>query len=360
MLFGLKIKQIKNLVLVATLATFTFACKTDPASKYSSFITPDGGSTFTAGKDIKVSIQFAKDKTIDSVVYFIDSTRVSSHKDTLAKAITTSALKLGNHLLTAKIYTDGTAEELVANFILLASNPPVNYTYKIVNKFPHDISAYTEGLGYYDGKFLESTGEKGKSELKWVNVNTGKTIQKTQLAPQYFGEGSVKIGDKIIMLTWQEQTGFVFDSNTLKKISEFSYTAGREGWGMTFDGERILTTEGSNSIIFLDKNTYKKTGSIEVYDDKGKIDNLNELEFIDGKIYANVYTKNYIIIINPKSGAVEGKIDMSGLLPADYFKTDDEIGNNVLNGIAYDKTTKRLFVTGKKWPSIFEIKLIQK
>lgn len=360
MLFGLKIKQIKNLIVVAVLTIFAFACKDNPADHYSSFISPDGGGAITQGTDIQIKIHYAKNRTVDSVVYLIDSTRISSHKDTAAVAITTSALNLGNHLITAKIYSGEKSEDLTANFILLASKAPVEYTYKIVNKFPHDTSAYTEGLAYYDGKLLESTGEKGKSELKWVNLNTGKTLQKTQLDPEYFGEGSVKIDNKIIMLTWQEQTGFVFDSNTLKKISQFSYTAGREGWGMTFDGEKILTSEGSNAIIFLDKNTYKKIGLIEVYDDKGKIDSINELEFIDGKIYANVYTKNYILIINPNTGAVEGKIDMSGLLPHDYFKTEDEIGNNVLNGIAYDKVTKRLFVTGKKWPNIFEIKLVEK
>ena len=161
MLFGLKIKQIKSLMLVATIAIFAFACKDNPADNYSSFISPDGGGAISQGADIQVKIHYAKNRTVDSVIYLIDSTRISSHKDTLAKAITTSALSLGNHLITAKIYSGEKSEDLTANFILLASKAPIEYTYKIVNKFPHDTSAYTEGLAYYDGKLLESTGEKG-------------------------------------------------------------------------------------------------------------------------------------------------------------------------------------------------------
>lgn len=177
---------------------------------------------------------------------------------------------------------------------------------------------------------------------------------------QYFGEGITVVGDKIIQLTYREKVGFVYDKNTLKKLSEFAYTTGREGWGLAFDGEKILNTDGSNTIFFLNKDNYQKIGSIDVFDDKGAIQNLNELEYIDGKIYANVYTTNNMLIINPQTGVVESSIDLSGLLPADYFKTEDARANNVLNGIAYDKVGKRLFVAGKKWPHIFQIELIKK
>jgi glutamine cyclotransferase len=215
-------------------------------------------------------------------------------------------------------------------------------------------------LEYHDGFFYESAGDYGHSSLRKVNPSTGKILQQTNLDKQYFGEGITVIGDKIIQLTYREKTGFVYDKNTFKKLSEFPYTTGREGWGLAFDGQKVLNTDGSNTIFFLDKNNYSRIGSIDVFDNKSQIDNLNELEVIDGKIYANVYTTNYILIINPETGAVEGKADLSGLLPNGYFKTEDAIANNVLNGIAYDKTGKRLFVTGKKWPHIFEIKLVKK
>jgi glutamine cyclotransferase len=359
MLFGQKIKYIKTFVLLGSVA-FIFACKDDPASKYSSFITPEGGNSIAIGTTIPVKIQYAIGKKIDSIAYFIDSTRVESKKDTASVVLKTDNLHLGNHLLTAKIYTGGEAEDLTANFILLTATAPTQYTYKIVNKYPHDVTSYTEGLEYHDGYFYESAGDYGHSSIRKVDVKTGKVLQKTDLEKQYFGEGMTVIGNKIIQITYKEQAGFVYDKATLKQIAQFSYTAGREGWGLAFDGEKVLNTEGSNSIIYLDKNTYQKTGSLEVYDNKGPVDNLNEIELIDGKIYANVYTTNNIVIINPKSGAVEGVIDLSGLLPNNYFKTEEEIGNNVLNGIAYDKATNRLFVTGKKWPHVFEIKIEKK
>jgi len=360
MLFGLKINQIKTIFFIGFTLALASGCKDDPGSKYSSFLSPEGGNSMAVGIPLSISIHYAKDKQVDSVVYLIDTAKVLSVKDTVAKKIKTDGLKLGNHLLTAKIYSAGTSEDLTANFILLASKAPVAYTYKIINKFPHDTASYVEGLEYHDGYFYESAGDYGHSSLRKVDVKTGKVLQQVNLDAKYFGEGITVIGDKIIQLTYKEGVGFIYDKATFKKLGEFPYTAGREGWGLAFDGQKILNTDGSNTIFFLDKNTYQKIGSIDVFDDKDKIENLNELEYINGKIYANVYTTNTILIINPETGAVEGKIDLSGLLPQGYFKTADEIGNNVLNGIAYDRSTQRLFVAGKKWPNIFEIKMIEK
>ncbi len=360
MLFGPKINQIKSLLFVAFIIAFISACKTDNPATYRSFISPLIGLNVSSGKEVAVKILFGVDKKVDSVVYLIDTKKIITKTDTTGINLKTAGLKLGNHLITAKIYGAGESEDLTSNINILSNRAPDEYTYKIIGTLPHDTASYVEGLEFHDGFFYESAGNYGHSSLRKVDPATGKVVQKVELDAQYFGEGITVVGDKIIQLTYMEKVGFVYDKSTFKKLSEFQYLTGREGWGLAFDGKKILNTDGSNTIFFLDKDTYQKVGSIDVFDDKSAIQQLNELEVIDGKIYANVYTTNNILIINPESGAVESRIDLSGLLPDDYFKNDDARNNNVLNGIAYDKVNKRLFVTGKKWPKIFEIKIIKK
>ncbi|RYG07215.1 MAG: glutaminyl-peptide cyclotransferase, partial [Chitinophagaceae bacterium] len=191
-------------------------------------------------------------------------------------------------------------------------------------------------------------------------LKTGRAIKSVPLKPTYFGEGSVKVGNKIIVLTWEENVGLVYDATTLEEITTFPYQASREGWGLTYDGKQLLRSDGSNKIWLMNADTYREEGFIEVYDNKGPVQQLNELEYIDGKLYANVYGTDKIVVINYKTGVVEAEVDLKKLAPKNYFKSDDDIGNNVLNGIAYDEVGKRLFVTGKKWPHLFEIKLSEK
>ncbi len=360
MRFGLKINPIKNFIFIGVALAFVSACKDSTTTTYRSFLSPMIGLNVPAGKEFDVKVQFGNEQKVDSVVYLIDTVKAFSKTDTSAIKLKTEGLKLGNHLLTAKIFGEGKSEDLTSNINILAAQAPAEYTYKVIKTLPHDTASYVEGLEYHDGFFYESAGDYGHSSLRKVDPASGKILQKADLDKQYFGEGITVIGNKIIQLTYREKVGFVYDKATFKKLSEFSYTTGREGWGLAFDGQKVLNTDGSNTIFFLNKDTYQKIGSIDVFDDKGAIQNLNELEVIDGKIYSNVYTTNNILIINPETGAVEGKIDLSGLLPADYFKTEDAKANNVLNGIAYDKATKRLFVAGKKWPHIFQIELVKK
>lgn len=360
MLFGLKINQIKNLLFIAIIVAFVSSCKDDKPGAYRSFLSPMIGLNVPVGNEFEVKVQFGKDKRVDSVVYLIDTVKVIAKTDTSVIKLKTAGLKLGSHILTAKIYEGTEAEELTTNINVLAAQAPVEYTYKVIKTLPHDTSSYVEGLEYHDGFFYESAGDYGHSSLRKVEPSTGKIVQSTPVDKQYFAEGITVIGDKIIQLTYREKVGFVYDKATMKKLSEFSYTTGREGWGLAFDGEKVLNTDGSNTIFFLDKDKYNRIGSIDVYDNKGPIQNLNELEVIDGKIYANVYTTNDILIINPDNGAVEARINLVGIFSADNFKTEDEKANNVLNGIAYDKATKSLFVTGKKWPHIYQIQLIKK
>ena len=357
MLFGLKIKKS---IVFAVLIMMMYACKDKNTITYRGFISPEMGSSIALGNPLDVKILFGNDKKVDSVVYLLDHAHYLSKNDTSAVSIKTNALKLGNHLVTAKIFSEGKSEDLTSNFILLSNIVPQEYGYEIIKKFPHDTSSYTEGFEYHDGFFYESAGDYGHSSLRRVDVNSGKVLQKATLDSIYFGEGITMIDNKILQLTYKTKVAFVYDKSTFKKLETVPYAVGQEGWGMYFDGSKILTTDGTNNIYFLDKTSYQKTGGIQVYDNKRAMDSLNELEIVDGKIYVNVYTQNYFLIVDEKTGAVEGKVDLSGLLPDGYFKTDYAIGNNVLNGIAYDKVGKRLFVTGKKWPYVFQIKLVKK
>jgi glutamine cyclotransferase len=243
--------------------------------------------------------------------------------------------------------------------LLLAAKAPEAYTYKVEKTYPHDTSSYTEGLEYLDGIMYESTGEAGHSTIRKNNLETGKAIQLTKLGDQYFGEGLSVVGNKVIQLTYREKVGFVYDKSSLKLLNTFPNNVGAEGWGMCFDGKKLYMDDSTNKIWFLNKDTYQEMGSINVCDDKKQIDSVNELEYIDGKLYANVYQTDDILVINPKTGAVEQKIDMKNLYPESERPAGRDWGNNVLNGIAYDAVTKRVFVTGKKWPKMYQVRFVK-
>ena len=349
-----KITKILFFLLFLTLQ----ACK-DKNSIALSFKSPEQGQTVKVGDEVELQVDIPSTSVLKSISYLLDGNLISTKQNAKAVKLNTKDLKLGYRLITAIVNHDNQIDTLNINIVLKSDMKPVAIKYNVIKTFPHDTSAYTEGLSYVDGKLLESTGEKGTSLLKWVDLNTGKMLQQTKLEDQYFGEGSLKIDDKIIMLTWKENVGFVFDAKTLKQLGTFPYEESKEGWGLAFNGKQILRTDGSNRIWLMNKETYKEEGFIEVYDELGEVGNLNEIEFIDGKIYANVYLTNKIIIINPQSGKVEATIDLSALVPKNYFKTTEAEQNNVLNGIAWDAAGKRLLVTGKKWPKMFQIELMK-
>jgi glutaminyl-peptide cyclotransferase len=230
------------------------------------------------------------------------------------------------------------------------NNEPLNYTYLIVNKFNHDTGAFTEGLVYEDGALYESTGLFGDSSVRRVNLSTGAPIQLVSLASDFFGEGITLFEGKIIQLTWKSQKGFVYDKDSFEILSEFSYRG--EGWGITHDGNRLIMSNGSATLTFIDPNTFQVTGTLWVHDGDVGVANLNELEYVNGDVYANVWHQNRIAIIDLQIGQVKGWIDLTGLYNANNADPD-----NVLNGIAYDADNSRLFVTGKRWSQLFEIKL---
>jgi glutamine cyclotransferase len=246
---------------------------------------------------------------------------------------------------------------IVLPAILLVSmnNKPANstalrYTYSVVNVYPHDTNAFTEGLVFDSGFLFESTGLYGNSSLRRVDLETGGVLQLLSLQPQYFGEGIAVVGDKIVQLTWQSHVGFVYDRAGFGLLQEFEYPT--EGWGLTYDSSRLIMSDGTTNLYFLDPVTFQRVGQVTVHD-TGPVTELNELEYINGTVYANVWREEKIAVINPQNGQVTAWIDLTGIQD---LKNQDP--NNVLNGIAYDANGDRLFVTGKMWPHIFEIKLI--
>lgn len=234
-----------------------------------------------------------------------------------------------------------------------AKRPP-EYTYTIVNAFPHDPAAFTQGLAYRDGFLYEGTGLKGRSSLRKVRLETGEVLQHLDLAPEFFGEGIALVQDKIVQLTWQSQTGFVYDLRTLHQLRQFSYSG--EGWGIATHGSELFMSDGTSDIRILDSVTLKERRRIHVRDGASPIDQLNELEFVEGQLFANIWQTNRIARISPQTGEVVGWIDLTGLLSPMYRLESGA----VLNGIAYDPARKRLFVTGKLWPRLFEIRLSPK
>ncbi len=232
-----------------------------------------------------------------------------------------------------------------------AAEAPV-YGYKVVAKYPHSTGNYTEGFFYLDGMFYEGTGMKGRSAVIVTEPGTGRVLQRRDLPPQYFGEGIVDWGPNIYEWTWKSQVCFVYDRFSLREVKQFTYSG--EGWGMTRTATELITSDGTATLRFRNPATFRETRHILVKDGSTVIDRLNELEFIKGEIYANVWHSDRIARISPKDGHVIAWIDLTGLLPADQ-RIDAE---SVLNGIAYDRHNDRLFVTGKQWPTIFEIKLV--
>ncbi len=231
--------------------------------------------------------------------------------------------------------------------------PPVQYGYRVIHTYPHDPSAFTQGLEYRGGALYEGTGLVGRSSLRKVELETGKVLQQIPIEPKYFGEGITVVNSQIVELTWTTQIGFLYDQNTFRMMRSFNYSG--EGWGLANDGQQIYMSDGTADIRVLDSSTLQEKRRVTVHDGTEPVKMLNELEYIRGEIYSNVWQTNRIARISPADGKVLGWIDMTGVLPA-----EERLHADVLNGIAYDPLGDRIFVTGKLWPKLFEIQLVEK
>ncbi len=266
--------------------------------------------------------------------------------------------KLGVHDLTANFRSDGREITLSEEIKILAPEPPQLYTYTIRNEFPHDMTSFTQGLEFHRDTLYESTGSGGgaKSYVRKVDFTTGEVYQQADLEEEYFGEGITILNNRLYQLTWQGKVGFVYDASTLERIDKFQYGKSKEGWGLCNDGNSLYKSDGTERIWLLDPQTLEEKEAIQIASNKSIFNKANELEFVDGKIYANVWQKESMMIIDANSGAIEGVVNLGGLRE----KVRQHPKLDVLNGIAYHPGRKSFFVTGKNWDTLFEITLHKK
>ncbi len=311
-------------------------------------------STLTVGDTITFQILTKSDSiTIDSTAVLLNGAEVSITNDFVS--IATGQTGLGRQVLNVEVFYGGEVDKHAFTLEFLSDIKPMEYGYERVTFYPHDPEAYIQGLFFHEGFLYENTGRNGHSSLRKVDLQTGRILEQNFLPDKYFGEGITLWNDQIIQLTWHANEGFVYTLEGFEQIKTFNYPT--EGWGITTLDDELVMSDGTENLYFLDPESLTETRRIKVYDDLGPVKNLNELEFINGEIYANIYTTDYLATIDPNTGKVLSKIDLTGLMNA---RTDRKPPPEVLNGIAYDATTQRLFVTGKYWPRLYEIRLVEK
>lgn len=322
------------------------------------FELPNNNATARKGKSFRVEISIADINNVSNIKVFTKDTVLFDGAVDKAQyffEVNTDNLKIGTNQISLETTTkDGKTRNDYRIVKVLPDNIPTEYTAEVITEYPHLTTSYTQGLEFDGDQLYEGTGgtgSLGQSLLAKVDLNTGKHTQQVLLGEKYFGEGITILGDYVYQLTWKEHTCFVYDKNTLEEVKTFTYTG--EGWGLTNDGEYLIMSDGSERIYYRDPTTFAIKKTIEVYSNIGATKGLNELEYINGKIYANIYTTNQIVIFDALSGVVTGNIDAS-IIALDYRKTGE-----VLNGIAYKKSTQQLFITGKNWPNLLEIGLVE-
>jgi glutamine cyclotransferase len=317
------------------------------------FESPSNGCQIRLKENVLFNLKKLKDSfQFDSIQLIIDGINATTLLPNNIKFNwNTENSRLGKIQAGALVYSKGEVlQNLQTIIFILSDTKPVEYTYKIIKTYPHSRNAYTQGLIFEDGYFYESVGEYGKSALRKVKLETGQATQTVNHEATIFAEGLAQYKDKLYQISYREQTGFVYDKKTFKLERKFNFDLS-EGWGLEFNGQYFLATDGSSFIYFMEPEYFTQKGYIQVVDDQGSIQNINELELIKGQLFANVYTKNIVLIIDPKTGKVLGKIDFTGLLP----QTEIDETTDVLNGIAWNPQNGHLYITGKNWPKLFEV-----
>lgn len=315
-------------------------------------LAPMANESYAAGSTVKIEVKAESDsQDIDSLVFETDMQRITALAGSdLHFSWIAGAVHAGKNRLYFKAYRNGVLLERAQTFVVFkAAKAPKELSYTVVNTYPHDSMAYTQGLYYSDGWLYESTGQYGRSSLRKVRLSTGEIDQSLNLSNEYFGEGMAIAGDKIYQITWKSQKGFIYDKATFRELGHFTYQT--EGWGLCFDGKQFILSDGSEQLYFMDKENFSEVSRQEVYDQTGPVKQLNELEFIRGMVFANIYGENYIAIINPSTGFEEAKIDFSKLVLPRYKGDLD----HTLNGIAWNPANGHLFITGKEWGKMYEV-----
>lgn len=331
-------------------------------SRIATLVEPSGPQTLALGDELNVQLQFPDTVSYDSVQVFLGGklkqTKIAEREQNpegpLEFTLSTAGEKTGQSSLRLRVFFRGGKNENQSRQLTFLSDiVPASYSYRVLREYPHDPAAYTQGLQYADGWMYEGTGEYGTSSLRRVELETGKVVKIRNLDQSLFGEGIAVFGERIYQLTYKSQVGFIYDKSSFEEIQKVYYQ-NKEGWGLTHNGKELIMSDGTHVIYFLDPELFTVNRQLEVYHNEGKATSLNELEYIHGKIWANRYYTDEIVIIDPETGKVEGRIDLKGIL-----KTADRKPNtDVLNGIAWDQEGDRLFVTGKRWPKLFEIQPI--
>ena len=317
---------------------------------YFSIEISEGKTLFSPNESVSVSLTNKKNLEIRSTQFVFDGKNVETANIPLAQQ------RMGKHIIEAVVDVEGKEYTVSKKITVVAPKKPVVYSYTILETYPHDPKSYTQGLEFSNDTLYESTGKYKESTLRKTNYLTGEVLEQIALGDQYFGEGLTVLDDKIYQLTWRSGNGFIYNKDTFKKTGTFVYGDSKQGWGLCNDGENIYKSDGTNKIWTLDKETLAEQKFIEVYTNKSKIDTINELEWVDNKIYANIYQKDAIAIVNPENGAVEGVINLKGL----KSKVSQSAELDVLNGIAYKGEPNILYVTGKNWDKLFKIEVVNK
>ena len=322
-------------------------CNPDPSSGFKIQIKSSGDKILIDDR-ISINIISPNKKIIDSIEYYLNDRLVSNE-------VKLVDYKVGENNVAAKIFSNNEIISINQKFDIYSNIEPEIMTYKVITEYKHDKNAYTQGLEFYNNQLYESTGLNGKSTLRKSDYKSGEILNIVKLDYEYFGEGLTIINDKIYQLTWKNNIGFIYDLD-FNKIGNFDYGKSKEGWGLCNDGSFIYKSDGTNKIWILDPETLEEIRFIEVLTNKSKIKNINELEYIDGKIYANTYqfNRDVVIVINPLNGVVEKVIDFSGIRDRVTQKPDLD----VMNGIAY--FDGKIFVTGKNWDKLFEVEVVSK
>jgi glutamine cyclotransferase len=321
-----------------------------PSKRLIEVLAPANNATFSCSDKIIFSVAHAAGSArVDSVQLWVDGKRNTVINDIPATVEIDTPGRPGRLSMRAVAFSSISQPQTVSLFVSLLSDiSPIIYRYHVVKSFPHDKHAYTQGLVYDNGVFYEGTGQQGESSLRKVDPETGEVISQVNLDASLFGEGVALLGDRIYQLTWTTKVGFVYDKATMQLINKIYYQT--QGWGLTTMGDTLLMSDGTNVIWFLDPD-FNVLSSVEVWDNKGSVDNLNELEMINGELWANIWQTDRIARIDPVTGKVLGYVELTNIL----HREDRSPETDVLNGIAWDAEHKRLFVTGKYWPKLFEI-----